>query len=52
MKSTSCLFIIGLLSWVGTFAQDEGNDKYATYFDEEVLERTDEFLVKFGFMDP
>ena len=30
----------------------EGNEKYATYFDEEILERTDEFLVKFGFMDP
>jgi len=30
----------------------EGNDKYATYFDEEILELTDEFMVKFGFMDP
>jgi acetyl esterase len=30
----------------------EGNEKYATYFDEEILERTDTFLVKFGFMDP
>ena len=29
----------------------EGNDKYATYFDEEVMERTDEFLIRFGFMD-
>lgn len=27
----------------------EGNKKYATYFDEEILERTDQFLVKFGF---
>jgi acetyl esterase/lipase len=27
----------------------EGNDKYATYFDEKVLERVDEFLIKFGF---
>ncbi|MDA0195053.1 MAG: alpha/beta hydrolase [Bacteroidetes bacterium] len=30
----------------------EGNEKYATYFDEEILERTDDFLVKFGFMKP
>ena len=29
----------------------EGNEKYATYFDEEILERTDEFLAKFGLMD-
>ncbi len=29
----------------------EGNEKYATYFDEEILERTDEFLEKFGFID-
>jgi acetyl esterase len=27
----------------------EGNDRYATYFDEEILELTDEFLDKFGF---
>ena len=30
----------------------KGNDKYATYFNEETLDRTDEFLEKFGFMDP
>jgi acetyl esterase/lipase len=30
----------------------EGNEKYATYFDEEIMERTDEFLIKFGLMDP
>jgi acetyl esterase/lipase len=30
----------------------EGNEKYATYFDEEILERTDQFLEKFGFLDP
>jgi acetyl esterase len=30
----------------------EDNNKYATYFDEEILERTDTFLEKFGFMDP
>jgi len=30
----------------------EGNEKYATYFDEEILERTDLFLEKFGFLDP
>jgi acetyl esterase len=29
----------------------EGNEKYATYFDEEIMERTDDFLVRFGFMD-
>ena len=28
----------------------EGNEKYARYFDEEILERTDDFLRKFGFM--
>jgi acetyl esterase len=28
----------------------EGIEKYSTYFDEQVLERTDEFLVQFGFM--
>jgi len=28
----------------------EGIEKYATYFDEEILERTDDFLVKFGFI--
>lgn len=27
----------------------EGNEKYATYFDEEILVKTDAFLVKFGF---
>jgi acetyl esterase len=27
----------------------EGNNKYATYFDEEILEKTDAFLDKFGF---
>lgn len=27
----------------------EGNKKYATYFDEEILEKTDVFLEKFGF---
>jgi len=27
----------------------EGNDRYATYFDEEILELTDDFLEKFGF---
>ena len=26
-----------------------GNKKYATYFDEEILEKTDAFLEKFGF---
>ena len=26
-----------------------GNKKYATYFDEEILEKTDAFLKKFGF---
>jgi len=29
----------------------EGNEKYARYFDEEILERTDEFLVEFGFLE-
>jgi acetyl esterase/lipase len=29
----------------------EGIDKYSTYFDEEILERTDEFLIQFGFME-
>ena len=28
----------------------EGNEKYARYFDDEILERTDEFLQRFGFM--
>jgi hypothetical protein len=28
----------------------EGNDTYATYFNEEILERTDIFLEKFGFI--
>lgn len=28
----------------------EGNETYATYFDEEILERTDAFLRKHGFM--
>jgi acetyl esterase/lipase len=27
-----------------------GIDKYSTYFDEQILERTDEFLIQFGFM--
>ncbi|HSH19734.1 MAG TPA: alpha/beta hydrolase [Draconibacterium sp.] len=27
----------------------EGNEKYARYFDEEILEKTDAFLDKFGF---
>ena len=27
----------------------EGNEKYATYFDEEILEKTDIFLRKYGF---
>jgi hypothetical protein len=27
----------------------EGNVKYARYFDEEILEKTDAFLEKFGF---
>ena len=30
----------------------EGNEKYATYFDEEILERTDVFLERFVFLDP
>ena len=29
----------------------EGIEKYSTYFDEEILERTDEFLIQFGFME-
>lgn len=28
----------------------EGNKKYSRYFDEEILEKTDAFLRKFGFM--
>ncbi len=28
----------------------EGIEKYARYFDEEILERTDEFLIEIGFM--
>ncbi|MFC2123792.1 alpha/beta hydrolase [Bacteroidota bacterium] len=28
----------------------EGNEKYSGYFDEEILERTDEFLESIGFM--
>jgi acetyl esterase/lipase len=28
----------------------EGNKKYANYFDEEIMERTDAFLKKYGFM--
>jgi len=27
----------------------DGNEKYARYFDENILERTDAFLQKFGF---
>jgi acetyl esterase len=27
-----------------------GSDQYSTYFDEEILERTDEFLIRFGFL--
>ena len=30
----------------------EGNDVYATYFDEEILKRSDAFLEKFGFLYP
>jgi acetyl esterase len=30
----------------------EGDDKYATYYDEEIMERTDVFLEQFGFLDP
>jgi len=30
----------------------EGNEIYATYFDEEILEQTDVFLEKFGFINP
>ncbi len=29
----------------------EGNEKYARYFDEEILEKTDAFLKKFGFTE-
>lgn len=29
----------------------EGNEKYSRLFDEEILERTDQFLAKHGFMD-
>lgn len=29
----------------------EGIEKYANYFDEEILERTDEFLIEFGYME-
>ena len=29
----------------------EGNEKYATYFDEAILEQTDQFLEKFGFLN-
>ena len=28
----------------------EGNEQYSTLFDEKILERTDEFLIKYGFM--
>lgn len=31
---------------------DEGNEKYARYFDEEILERTDVFLEDLGFLEP
>ena len=27
-----------------------GSEQYSTYFDEEILERTDEFLIQYGFM--
>jgi len=27
----------------------EGNEKYANYFDEEIMERTDAFLRQLGF---
>lgn len=27
-----------------------GSDQYSTYFDEEILERTDEFLIRSGFL--
>lgn len=30
----------------------EGIEKYSTYFDEEIMERTDKFLIQFGFMKP
>lgn len=29
----------------------EGNEKYAEYFDENILEQTDRFLTEFGFMN-
>jgi len=29
----------------------EGNEKYARYFDEEIMERTDQFLTDSGFMN-
>lgn len=29
----------------------EGNEKYAEYFDEEILDQTDRFLTQFGFMN-
>ena len=29
---------------------DEGNEKYATYYDEKILEQTDDFLKKFGYL--
>ncbi len=29
----------------------EGNEKYARYFDEEIMERTDQFLIGLGLMD-
>lgn len=28
----------------------EGNDKYSTYYDEDILEQTDRFLKKFGYL--
>jgi trehalose utilization protein len=29
----------------------KGNEKYSTYFDEDILEQTDKFLEKFGFIN-
>ena len=29
----------------------EGNEKYARYFDEEIMERTDQFLIELGYQD-
>ncbi len=29
----------------------EGNEKYARYFDEEIMERTDQFLMELGYLD-